>query len=86
MPIWIWIIFAGILVSAWMSVYTARQDRKKEHEWIEQEGQKYIETDEGRAGRQRKRATTRNRTLEKDVPKGLTLAYSYRKFIVLLTL
>ncbi|MBA9025273.1 MULTISPECIES: sporulation YhaL family protein [Bacillaceae] len=43
MPIWVWIIFAGILVSAWMSVYTARQDRKKENEWIEQEGQKYIE-------------------------------------------
>ncbi|SFB95431.1 Sporulation protein YhaL [Bacillus sp. OV322] len=43
MPFWIWIIFAGIIVSAIMAVYTAKQDRKLENDWIEKEGQKYID-------------------------------------------
>ena len=43
MPIWIWFIFAGILVSAVMAVYTARKDQVQEQDWIEQQGQKYME-------------------------------------------
>lgn len=43
MPIWIWFVFAGILVSAIMAVYTARKDQEQEHDWIEQQGQKYME-------------------------------------------
>ena len=43
MPIWIWFVFAGILVSAVMAVYTARKDQVQEHDWIEQQGQKYME-------------------------------------------
>ncbi|RFU62265.1 sporulation YhaL family protein [Bacillus sp. V59.32b] len=43
MPIWIWAVLAGIIVSAVMAVRTARQEREVEDEFIEQEGQKYIE-------------------------------------------
>ncbi|WP_308315080.1 sporulation YhaL family protein [Bacillus sp. M6-12] len=43
MPIWIWFVVAGIIVSAVMAVRTARLERVQEQEWIEQEGQKYID-------------------------------------------
>lgn len=43
MPIWIWAVLAGIIVSAVMAVKTARQDRQVEDQFIEQEGRKYIE-------------------------------------------
>ena len=43
MPIWIWAVFAGILISAGMAIYTARQERRQENEFIEEEGRKYIE-------------------------------------------
>jgi hypothetical protein len=43
MPIWIWIVFTGIVISAIMTIYTAKQDRKKEQEWIELEGEKFME-------------------------------------------
>ncbi|CAH0344377.1 sporulation YhaL family protein [Bacillus sp. CECT 9360] len=43
MTIWIWAVLAGIIVSAIMAVRTARQERKVEDDFIEQEGQKYIE-------------------------------------------
>ncbi|RFU64406.1 hypothetical protein D0469_18725 [Peribacillus saganii] len=43
MPIWIWFVVAGIIVSAVMAVRTARLERIQEQEWIEQEGQKYID-------------------------------------------
>lgn len=43
MPIWIWFVFVGIVVSAIMAIRTARQERLIENTWIEEEGQKYIE-------------------------------------------
>ena len=43
MPIWIWAVFAGILISAGMAIYTARQERRQENEFIEEEGRKYME-------------------------------------------
>ncbi|MBT2602104.1 sporulation YhaL family protein [Bacillus sp. ISL-53] len=43
MPIWIWFVFIGIIVSAVMSIWTARQERLIDDAWIEKEGQKYIE-------------------------------------------
>lgn len=43
MPFWIWIVFAGIVVCAVMSILTARQDRKVDNQWIEDEGEKYME-------------------------------------------
>ncbi|PLS17526.1 hypothetical protein CVD28_11030 [Bacillus sp. M6-12] len=43
LPIWIWFVVAGIIVSAVMAVRTARLERVQEQEWIEQEGQKYID-------------------------------------------
>lgn len=43
MPIWIWFVLAGIIVSAVMTVRTAKQDRKEEDLYIEQEGQKYMD-------------------------------------------
>lgn len=43
MPIWIWFVFIGIIVSAVMAIWTARQERIIDDEWIEKEGQKYID-------------------------------------------
>lgn len=43
MPLWIWFVFIGIVVSAVMSIRTARQERLIENTWIEEEGQKYME-------------------------------------------
>lgn len=43
MPIWIWFVLAGIIVSAVMTVRTAKQERKEEDLYIEQEGQKYMD-------------------------------------------
>lgn len=43
MPIWIWLVFIGIVVSAIMSIRAARQDRLRDNAWIEEEGQKYME-------------------------------------------
>jgi hypothetical protein len=43
MPIWIWFVLAGIIVSAVMTVRTAKQDKKEDDLFIEQEGQKYIQ-------------------------------------------
>ncbi|QQZ08310.1 sporulation YhaL family protein [Heyndrickxia vini] len=43
LPIWIYFVIAGIAVSAFMAVKTSREDRKLEQEWIEKEGEEYIE-------------------------------------------
>ncbi|MFJ7639038.1 sporulation YhaL family protein [Peribacillus sp. NPDC097264] len=43
MPIWIWFVFIGIIVSAVMSIWTARKERMIDEAWIEKEGQKYID-------------------------------------------
>lgn len=43
MPLWVWFVFIGIIISAIMAIRTARQERMMENTWIEEEGQKYIE-------------------------------------------
>lgn len=43
MPLWIWFVLIGIVVSAIMSIRTARQERLIENTWIEEEGAKYME-------------------------------------------
>jgi cell division protein FtsL len=43
MPLWIWLVFIGIVISAIMAIRTARQERLIENAWIEEEGQKYME-------------------------------------------
>lgn len=43
LPIWIYFVIAGIAISAFMAVKTSREERKLEQEWIEKEGEEYIE-------------------------------------------
>ncbi|GIN73846.1 hypothetical protein J14TS2_43210 [Bacillus sp. J14TS2] len=43
LPIWIYVVVAGIFLSAFMAVKTAKEDRDMEEEWIEQEGQVYVD-------------------------------------------
>ena len=43
LPIWIYFVIAGIAVSAFMAIKTSREDRQLEQEWIEKEGEEYIE-------------------------------------------
>ncbi|PLT31230.1 sporulation YhaL family protein [Peribacillus deserti] len=43
MPVWIWFVIAGIVSSAFMTVKTARDDKKLEMAWIEEEGKKYMD-------------------------------------------
>ncbi|EDL63479.1 hypothetical protein BSG1_09773 [Bacillus sp. SG-1] len=42
LPIWVYFIVAGIFVSAYMAMKSAKEDREVENEWIEQEGEVYI--------------------------------------------
>ncbi|WP_409291733.1 sporulation YhaL family protein [Peribacillus sp. SCS-37] len=42
MPVWVWFVLAGIVSSAIMTVKTAREDRKQEMAWIEEEGMKFM--------------------------------------------
>lgn len=41
-PIWVYFVVAGIVVSAYMAVRTGRVERQAEHDSIEQEGEIYI--------------------------------------------
>jgi Na+/glutamate symporter len=41
-PIWIYAIFAGIIISAFMALKTGREERELETENIEREGEVYI--------------------------------------------
>ncbi|MGE6260454.1 sporulation YhaL family protein [Heyndrickxia sporothermodurans] len=43
LPIWIYFVIVGIAISAFMAVKTSREDRMLEQEWIEKEGEEYIE-------------------------------------------
>ncbi|MGV3466954.1 MAG: sporulation YhaL family protein [Heyndrickxia sp.] len=43
LPIWIYFVIAGIVISAFMAVKTAKEDRDQEMEWIEKEGEEYID-------------------------------------------
>ncbi len=42
-PIWIYAIFAGIIISAIMALKTGREERELEMENIEREGEIYIQ-------------------------------------------
>lgn len=41
-PIWVYLIFAGILVSAFMTIKSSKEEEKVDHEFIEKEGEVYI--------------------------------------------
>jgi uncharacterized membrane protein len=43
MPIWIWIVFAGIVLSAMMTARAMRQEKKENQEYIEAEGKVYMD-------------------------------------------
>lgn len=42
-PVWVYFVVAGILMSAIMTIKTGREDRKLEQEMIEREGKIYME-------------------------------------------
>ncbi|KON89538.1 SigE-dependent sporulation protein [Sporosarcina globispora] len=41
-PIWIYFVAAGIVVSAYMAVKTGREEKMVEHDSIEREGEIYM--------------------------------------------
>lgn len=43
LPWWIYACIVGILVSGYMAFKTSREDRMIDHEFIEQEGQVYLD-------------------------------------------
>ncbi|MFS0644824.1 sporulation YhaL family protein [Siminovitchia sp. 179-K 8D1 HS] len=53
LPIWLYVVIAGIFVSAFMAVKTAREDREVEQEWIEKEGEVFIKRMEEEKERKR---------------------------------
>lgn len=42
-PMWIYAIVAGIVISALMALKTGKEERKVEHDSIEKEGEVYME-------------------------------------------
>ncbi|MCA1056480.1 sporulation YhaL family protein [Rossellomorea aquimaris] len=42
LPIWMYFVVAGIFASAFMTVKSAKEEKKIEDEWIEKEGEVYI--------------------------------------------
>jgi hypothetical protein len=42
-PIWIFAVAAGIIISAFMAIKSGREDRQQEMEIIEREGEVYME-------------------------------------------
>ncbi|MCM3004747.1 sporulation YhaL family protein [Priestia koreensis] len=43
LPFWIYLVVAGIFFSGFMAIKTAQQDREVEDEFIEKEGEVYME-------------------------------------------
>ncbi len=43
LPIWMYFVVVGIFVSAFMTVKAAKEEKEMEDEWIEKEGNIYIE-------------------------------------------
>lgn len=43
LPFWVYLIVVGIFFSAYMAVKTAKEERELELEWIEKEGEIYME-------------------------------------------
>ncbi len=54
LPFWVYFVIVGIFVSAFMAVKTAKEDREMETEWIEKEGQVYVERMEQEKERRKK--------------------------------
>ncbi|WP_039237601.1 sporulation YhaL family protein [Bacillus thermotolerans] len=42
LPVWVYVVVAGIILSAIMAVKTSRDEKKVDEEFIEKEGQVYI--------------------------------------------
>lgn len=42
-PVWVYFVVAGIVISAFMAIKTGREDHKFEQEIIEREGKVYID-------------------------------------------
>jgi hypothetical protein len=42
-PVWIFAVAAGIIISAFMAIKSGREDRQQEMEIIEREGEVYME-------------------------------------------
>ncbi|WP_283248200.1 sporulation YhaL family protein [Bacillus sp. FJAT-50079] len=43
LPFWVYFVIVGIFASAFMTIKTAKEDRELEREWIEKEGEVYVE-------------------------------------------
>ncbi|MDF2557466.1 MAG: Sporulation protein YhaL [Bacillales bacterium] len=43
MPVWIWVVVAGIVLSAMMTARAMRQENKEKQEFIEAEGKIYMD-------------------------------------------
>lgn len=43
LPIWLYIVIAGVFFSAFIAIRTAREESEYEKEWIEREGEVYME-------------------------------------------
>lgn len=54
LPFWVYFVIVSIFVSAFMAVKTAKEDREMETEWIEKEGQVYVERMEQEKERRKK--------------------------------
>ncbi len=52
-PLWVYLIVAGIIISAFMTVKTTREDRVAENEWIEAEGNRFMKRIELEKSRKR---------------------------------
>ncbi|BCB02925.1 sporulation YhaL family protein [Bacillus sp. KH172YL63] len=42
LPIWMYLVVAGIFGSAFMTIKSAKEEKSLEDEWIEKEGEVYI--------------------------------------------
>lgn len=43
LPIWIYMVVLGIIFSAFMTIKTSKAERAEEQEWIEKEGEVFLE-------------------------------------------
>lgn len=65
LPWWIYVCIIGILVSGYMAFKTAREDKKVDQEFIEKEGQVFLERIEQERQR-RKAMQLQEEPIEKD--------------------
>ncbi|OAS84006.1 MULTISPECIES: sporulation YhaL family protein [Metabacillus] len=66
LPWWIYVCIIGILVSGYMAFKTAREDKLVDHEFIEKEGQVFIERIEQE--RQKKQEMLEQQKVQNDQP------------------